>query len=182
MERILAETSDAGDFELRTMALTVLGRDGEARESLKGITGGAHPPIFLTLAQALEALLDGRREEAVATFANIVAAHTDPEAFFMYGACQAHLGDAARALATLAAGVETGFTVPQALAHPWLQSLPREALDPLRARAEAGRAEAERAFEQAGGPALLGMHAGLHGGGVAGREVPPRQRLTDSSF
>jgi hypothetical protein len=36
----------------------------------------------------------------------------------MYKTCQTHLGDAARALATLAAGVETEFTVPQTLAHP----------------------------------------------------------------
>jgi len=171
MERILGETSDAGDFELRTMALEHLGRYDEARASLKHIGGDAYPPMFLTLAGGLTALLDGRREEAVATFAEIVATHTDPEAFFMYAACQAHLGDTERALATLTASVDTGFTVPRALAHPWLESLSRAALDPLRARAEAARGEAERAFEQAGGPALLGMHAG----GVGGREVPPRQ-------
>jgi serine/threonine-protein kinase len=166
MQRILAETSDAGDFELRTMAFFALGRNDEARETLKGIPEASYPPVFLSLERGLRALLDGRREEAKAALADLVASHSDPEALFMYGACQAYAGDAERALPTLVASVEGGFSVPRALGHPWLETLPRPALEPLRARAEAARAEAERAFREAGGPALLGVHPG-------GREAPP---------
>jgi serine/threonine protein kinase len=170
MARVLAETSDAGDSELRTMALEALGRPDEARESLRGNPATAQVPVFAAILRALLALLD-RSPDAADRFAELAAAHTDPEALFMYGACQARVGDSARALRTLVAAVEGGFTVPQALRdHPWLEPL-REAsaFEPLVARAQAARAEAERAFRDAGGPALLGMHAG----GAGGREAPP---------
>jgi hypothetical protein len=97
-----------------------------------------------------------RRTEAADRFAELGATHSDPEAMFMYGTCLGRLGDTARALPTLTACVDGGFGVPLALAHPWLASLRGAALDGLVARAEASRREAEQAFRQAGGPALLG--------------------------
>jgi eukaryotic-like serine/threonine-protein kinase len=155
MERVLAETSDAGDFELRTMAFEALGRRDEARRTLKAETGSPLSPVFVSMQRALQALLD-QKEDAVEAFAELAATHSDPEALFMYGACQARLGDTARALPTLTAAVDGGFAVPQALAHPWLSSLRGAALDALVARAEAARREAEQAYRGAGGPGLLG--------------------------
>jgi serine/threonine protein kinase len=155
MERILAETSDAGDFDLRMMALEALGRSEEARKALRGGARAASPPVFVSLERALLALLD-QKGDAAEAFAEIVASHTDPEALFTYGACQARVGDFARALPTLVASVEGGFAVPQALAHPWLEGLRGPGLDGLVARAEAARVEAGRAFRAAGGPSLLG--------------------------
>jgi tetratricopeptide (TPR) repeat protein len=155
MARVLAETSDAGDSELRTMALEALGRQDEARKSLHATP--VLVPVWATIVQALLALVD-RSPDAAAAFAELAATHTDPEALFMYGACQARVGDTARAHSTLVASVEGGFTVPQALRdHPWLAPL-REAssFGLLIARAEAARDEAERAYQAAGGPALLG--------------------------
>jgi hypothetical protein len=77
----------------------------------------------------------------------------------MYGAGQARVGDGGRALRTLTASVEGGFTVPDGLrVHPWLRSLRGDgSLSPLVERAEAGRAAAARAYLDAGGPALLGV-------------------------
>jgi hypothetical protein len=157
MARVLAETSDAGDSELRTMALEALGRQDEARRSLHATPVAALVPVWASIARALLALVD-RSPDAAAAFAELAAAHTDPEALFMYAACQARVGDTARAHSTLVASVEGGFTVPQALReHPWLAPL-REApsFGPLVERAEAARRVAERDFREAGGPALLG--------------------------
>jgi thioredoxin-like negative regulator of GroEL len=172
MARVLEETSDAGDSELRTMALEALGRADEARRSLHAVPASARVPVFATITRALVALLD-RSPDAAEAFAQLAANHTDPEAVFMYGACQARVGDDARALATVVAAVDRGFRVPAALRdHPWLAPL-REtaAFAPLLARAEAARAEAEHAFRAAGGPALLGLHT--HPGAPGGREAPP---------
>jgi tetratricopeptide (TPR) repeat protein len=157
MARVLAETSDAGDSELRTMALEALGRQDEARRSLHATPVAALVPVWASIARALLALVD-RSPDAAAAFAELAAAHTDPEALFMYAACQARVGDTARAHSTLVASVEGGFTVPQALRdHPWLAPL-RDApsFGTLIERAEAARRAAERAFQEAGGPALLG--------------------------
>jgi serine/threonine protein kinase len=156
MARVLAETSDAGDSELRTMALEALGRQDEARRSLHATPVAALVPVWASIARALLALVD-RSPDAAAAFAELAAAHTDPEALFMYAACQARVGDTARAHSTLVASVEGGFTVPQALRdHPWLAPL-RDApsFGTLVERAEAARRAAERAFQEAGGPALL---------------------------
>ena len=106
---------------------------------------------------ALEALLDGR-QEAFDAFAALTASHGDPEALFMYGACQARIGDAEGAIATLGRSVDGGFTVPQALRdHPWLAPLRGDRrVQALLERADDARREAGRAFLDAGGPALLG--------------------------
>jgi serine/threonine protein kinase len=157
MERVIAETSDAGDFELRTMAFEALGRLEEARRTIERPTASTVAPVFEAMLRALPLLID-RGPETAAAFAELTAGHTDPEALFMYGTCQARVGDVPSALATLAAAVEGGFTVPQALReHPWLVSVRGE--PPMAAvvqRAEAAQREAGRAFLEAGGPALLG--------------------------
>jgi len=158
MERVVGETSDAGDFELRTMAFEALGRRAEARETLNVTTGSPLSPIFAGIRTGLLALLDGR-PEARAAFAELAATHTDPEALFMYGTCQARLADTGPAIATLAASVDGGFAVPRALrGHSWLASVREDpGFTALLDRAEASRREAELAFREAGGPALLGL-------------------------
>ncbi len=44
MERVIAETSDAGDFELRTMAFLALGQEDEARRTLERPVERRSPP------------------------------------------------------------------------------------------------------------------------------------------
>ena len=154
MERVIAETSDAADFELRTMAFEALGRKDEARRTLK--EEAILAPVFATIRRALLALLDGR-EEAAAAFAELAATHGDPEALFMYGACLARVGDTARALATLVAAVDEASPSRGRSPTPGSSRSRGDRLDALRAEAEAARAEAERAFRDAGGPALLGV-------------------------
>jgi hypothetical protein len=156
-ERLVDETSDAADFQLRAMALEGLGRRPEALRSIEALPTTSLTPVFASLRAALTALLSAS-PEAADGFASIVAAHSDPEAFFMYATVQAHFGDAERALSRLTTAVERGFSVPQALLdHPWLALLRgTPAFSALLARAEADRALAVVAFREAGGEALLG--------------------------
>jgi len=105
MAKVLAETSDAGDSELRTMALEALGRQDEARKSLHATPAAALVPVWASIVRALLALVD-RSPDAAAAFAELAATHMDPEALFMYAACQARVGDTAGAHSTLVASVE----------------------------------------------------------------------------
>ncbi len=112
MERVIAETSDAGDFELRTMAFEALGRLEEARRTLERAVTPLGSPVFDAMLRALRAPRRRASPEAAAAFAELAATHTDPEALFMYGSCQARVGDGRGALAALTSAVDGGFTVP----------------------------------------------------------------------
>jgi tetratricopeptide (TPR) repeat protein len=157
MERVVSETSDASDFQLRLMALEALGRRDEALTALKAVQTASLPPVFAAIRTGLLALLEDA-PGAVENFGSFVSSHTDPEAFFMYAAVQAHFGDPERALARLTRAVDGGFTAPQALReHPLfgpLRSAP--AFAGLVERAEARRSQALTAFREAGGETLLG--------------------------
>jgi serine/threonine protein kinase len=154
-EAIIGETSDAADFEIRCLALHAVGRTEEAWRVLRD--GGARPgpPVVEMIVRSFGGLLEGR-PEAVDGLIQMVAAHWDPEALFMYGCSQARLGETGSALVSIARAVEGGFAVPQALRHPWLSALAGPELEALRERAEAARREAEQAFRDAGGATLLG--------------------------
>ncbi|HEX9187705.1 MAG TPA: protein kinase, partial [Vicinamibacteria bacterium] len=121
-ERIVDETTDAHDFELRALALHRLGRTEEAVRVLVEASARPAPPIFRLVSRSV---LDFLRDapEARVSLAETVAAHTDPEALVLYGQTQARLGDTEGALATLTAAVERSFAVPEAFSHPWLEVL-----------------------------------------------------------
>ncbi len=155
-ERIVAETADAGDFQLRVMALEGLGLRDEARRVLAA-AAATLSPVFAAIRSGLARLL-AEEPGAAESFANIVEAHTDPEAFFMYASVQAHFGDREHAFDRLARAVDHGFSVPQALReHPWLAPLrDAEHFGALVERAEADSRLARAAFLEAGGETLLG--------------------------
>jgi serine/threonine protein kinase len=155
-EAVLAETSDAGDFELRCMALHAGGRTDEALRILDENRSKPHSRIAEMFTRAFRAELENA-PDSLAGVSEIADAHADPEALYMYGSWQSLAGGGAAALDTLARAVEGGYTVPQALAHPWLAPLRGERLSALVARAESARDEARRAFDAAGGAALLGL-------------------------
>jgi eukaryotic-like serine/threonine-protein kinase len=157
MERLVAETADAGDFQLRVVALEALGRRDEALRSLEAVPTTTLTPVFAAMRAGLIALFEGA-PGATDAFASLVATHSDPEAFFMYAVVQAHFGDGDRALAGLTNAVDGGFSVAQALReHPWLASLRgRPAFAGLVDRAEERRLQALAAFRDAGGETLLG--------------------------
>jgi serine/threonine protein kinase len=155
-EGVLGDSSDAGDFEIRCMALHAAGRTLEARRLLDESTVRPLPPVLKLVVESFRWLFEGRTETP-AGLAELVAAHTDPEALYLYATCQAQVGEVEQALHTMAAVVEGGYTAPEALLHPWLAPLRGPRLDALVAQAETGRRAAEQAFREAGGPALLGL-------------------------
>jgi serine/threonine protein kinase len=154
-DSVLRNPTDEADVEMRAMALHARGRSAEAVRLLHEASARPLPPVVLQIARSLVSFVEGR-PDAGDSMARTVAEQTDPEAMFMFSCCQARLGDAERAVETLTRAVQGGYRVPRALAHPWLESLRGTALDGLVARAEASRREAEIAFREAGGPALLG--------------------------
>jgi serine/threonine-protein kinase len=156
-ERIVGETTDAGDFELRATALVELGRRPEAIDLLKQLAHRPLPRVFATICQGLLDLLAGT-PGASAQLAEIVRFHKDPEAFFLFSTMLAYFGDVENAMGALVRGVEGGFSVPLALrGHPWLASLRGDERFPgLIERAEADRRAALAVFREAGGEALLG--------------------------
>jgi TolB-like protein/predicted Ser/Thr protein kinase len=156
---IVAEASDAADFQLRSMALEGLGRRDEALRLIDAAPGSL-TPVFAAIRAGMLDLYRGA-PGAVEAFAETVIAHTDPEAFFTYATLQAHFGDHERALARLAIAVERGFSVPEALRrHPWLAALQGAAgFGGLVDRAESDREQALAAYREAGGEKLLGPAA-----------------------
>jgi serine/threonine-protein kinase len=156
MQRIVDETADAHDFELRAMALFELGRVPEALLTLDHRRGPL-APTFDDIRGGLQGLME-RRPGALDRFLEIVDVHTDPEALFLYAGAQARFGDTGGAIVRLRRAVEAGYSAPSALRrHPWLEPIRGEpAFAELVEHAEARHLQALRDFTEAGGPALLG--------------------------
>ncbi|HXY38938.1 MAG TPA: protein kinase [Vicinamibacteria bacterium] len=156
VDRIQEATTDADDFEIRALSLHAVGRTSEALQVMRRAAARALPPVLADVRRDLTALMEGD-PGALHALRSTVALHTDPEALYMYACCLVTGGDRQAAQRALARAVEAGYAVPQALRQTWLAPLRGPALDELVARAESGRAEAERSFREAGGDALLGL-------------------------
>jgi TolB-like protein len=157
-QRIVDETTDLTDFELRALALLALGREHDARRALE--PAKVLSPVFGQVRDGLRALLEGR-EEGLPALRSIVALHTDPEALYVYACVQARFGEPHEALATLQRSIERGYCPAQALRREqWLEGVHGLAgFEALRARADAGRHEALAAFRDAAGDQVLGAAA-----------------------
>ena len=153
------ETTDAGDFELRAMALVALGREMDAVRVLTQDRGKL-APLFANVVVGFRGLIE-HGSDALARWAAFIDTHTDPEALFIYAGAQAHFGDTERGLERLRRSVEGGYSVAEALrSHPWLERLRGSTeFDRLVALAESRQQQALAAFRDAGGEALLGMRS-----------------------
>ena len=91
----------------------------------------------------------------------LASAFHDPEGLYFAARGLARVGEGARALETLAGVVRRGFTIPSLMrADGWLDPIRDDpAFTACLRAAEAGAAEAARAYRDAGGPALLGVAA-----------------------
>ncbi|HUH12084.1 MAG TPA: hypothetical protein VMK65_03205 [Longimicrobiales bacterium] len=161
----------AGDYEaalgaynvadigyMEAVALTALGRGEEAVERLRereALTpDGSLVLLYIT---SLRALLEGEREESVATIRRGVPLQRDGEGIYYVSRQLAFMGQAEEALEGLGRSLESGyFCYPAAARDPWLDGLRDQAgfqrwLERLRVRHE----QAAAAFRAAGGPRLL---------------------------
>jgi non-specific serine/threonine protein kinase len=109
--------------------------------------------------RSLHALLEGDRDECVASLGALSQEFGDPEGFYYVGRAMAKVGDVDRAIAVLRRAVEKGFFCLAVLVDdPWLASLRgRDEFAEAIARAERGHADAVAAFAAAAGDRLLGV-------------------------
>jgi TolB-like protein len=159
-EAVLAETGDRDDIELRLFALRALGRHDEEKGHVDRLPPESPIPVLQRIHQIVNAFVNDDLDRARPVLWKTANAHTDPEALFIYGSGLAHVGDVEGAVAILTRAVSGGFLLPEAWQHPWVAGLADRAdVAPLLTRAEAGKEEAERVFQEAGGPELLGLGA-----------------------
>jgi eukaryotic-like serine/threonine-protein kinase len=161
----------AGDYEaalgaynvadigyMEALALTALGRGKEATERLREREALTPEGSFVLLYNtSLRALLEGEREESVATIRRGAPLQRDGEGIYYVSRQLAFMGYAEDALEALERSLEAGyFCYPAAARDPWLNGL-RELegfqrwLERVRVRHE----QAAAAFRAAGGPRLL---------------------------
>ncbi len=156
------ETS-ASDYGYGTgLVLAMLGRVEEAvsllqqRELAKPWRLGK---LYLT---SLRALLEGKREESLASSEELMqATFRDPEGMYYLARQFAYLDQVAPALEMLSRAIHGGFFChPAMLRDPWLDSLrTRAEFKALLNKAQQLRREACAAFLAGGGDSLLGIHS-----------------------
>lgn len=140
------------------IALVALGRSGEAVERLRAreaMTPGG--PALMLWVTSLRAMLEGKRDESLATLAVGAAGQRDGEALYYAGRQLAFMDEYDSAMANLQRSLARGyFCYPALITDPWLEGLREK--DEFNAYAAAARARHERAadaFEVAGGRRLL---------------------------
>ncbi len=166
MARVLAETSDAGDSELRTMALEALGRQDEARKSLHADPGPrpwsrCGPRSCGPCSPSSTGARTRPRPSPSWPPRTRTPRRSSCTGPARPGSATPH-ARSPRSSPPSRAG--SPFRRPCAITRGWRRSGRRRPSGALVARAEAARSEAERAFRAAGGPALLGPHGGARGG------------------
>jgi serine/threonine protein kinase/tetratricopeptide (TPR) repeat protein len=148
-----------GDEGIRIIGLGLKGRRDEARQAL-GQLGGLHIPAFRPWRECLEAWLDGRPADMIATISTLkgLTIMDDPEAIFQIGWLLCDVGQLERGLDDIRRAVAKGyFVAPTLQARPEFDALRgHPGFQALLAEAEAGRERALHAFREAGGERLLG--------------------------
>jgi adenylate cyclase len=141
----------------RNVALTMLGRESEALESLRTIDERIASRM-VSFTSSLRLLLNGNSDESINMMAPLRDIR-DPEARYFVGRHLAYLGDHAGALQSMEWAVDNGFFCTPAVARdPWLDGLrANPAFAALVSRAEARHRDAVVAFLSAEGDRVLGL-------------------------
>ena len=136
------------------LSLDALGRGAEALASLPPT-----PPIL----EAARALIEGRRDDSVASMTAAAVTVVDPEVSYYAARHFAHLAEPRLALDALTRATDGGYFCESGLIDdPWFGAVRDDAaFQPLLQRAGEGRASAERSFRDAGGAELLGATVAL---------------------
>ena len=155
-ERVLELDQETIPY-LRSVALAMLGRDGEALDALKRIERVASN-VLLVFTSATEQLLDGRAAESVETLRTLLNMR-DPEGRYYVARHYARAGEPELALGALDYSVDNGFfCVPAMIRDPWLDSLrTRPRFNDALRRAQTRHRDAVVAFLGAKGDQVLGV-------------------------
>ena len=160
---MLGEYERVLDFEAedipyaRNVALTMLGRENEALDSLRSIDERVASRM-VSFTSALRLLLHGRTDESIAALAPLRDIR-DPEARYYVGRHLAYAGEHAGALEAIEWAVDNGFFCTPAVARdPWLDGLrANPAFGAIVTRAEARHRDAVVTFLSAEGDRVLGL-------------------------
>ena len=138
-----------------------LGDPANPRAVLNGVSIESVPPAFLRSFEAIAAFLNRQAVDAVPAIEAAIAAHVDPEAWFLFGVLLLRAGVAERGLRVVGDAVRAGYTPASTLAG-------NQAFDAVRGQAAFKAIEDEAwrrmrmnqdMFEAAGGPEMLGLPA-----------------------
>ena len=147
------------DDGIRVIALGLAGRHDEARRVLTAMRGGSRIPVFRSWTAYLAAWLDRHPMDMVVDESlGPLKIQEDPEAMFQQGWLLCDVGEYERGFDYLRRAVSKGYFVASTLSdRPQFDGLrDRPEFQQLLRGAEHGRGRALRAFEEAGGPRLLG--------------------------
>jgi serine/threonine protein kinase/tetratricopeptide (TPR) repeat protein len=141
--------------------MAAIGHEAVAGRAVQELNIKNVPPAFQRSVDAVIAAYTKPPDEATVFIEQAMAAHTDPEALFLFGAMMIRIGKSERGLEVASAAVRGGYSPALTLAH-------NQSFDAVRGHAtfvamqeEAQRAmrAAQQMFEAAGGPEMLGMPA-----------------------
>lgn len=160
-EEAIAHDDDEMRF-VRHYSLPFLGRTEEAISGLIELERSAVPGLVTEMVVATRSALQGRREECVQVSRKLLTSRfRDPEGLYFAARQLAFVGETELALSVMADVVSRGFVcLPVIKRDPWLDPL-RES-DRFAAILDTAETEFQITrdrFEQAGGPALLGVSA-----------------------
>jgi TolB-like protein len=141
--------------------LAALGDADTARRVVSGVDIAQVPPAFRRSYGAVVALHNGSPEEATAAIEEAMGVHSDPEALFIFGAMLIRVNRLDRGLDVVGRAVRSGyapvFTLQQS--GPFDVVRDRDDFKAIFDDAVAQMRAAQRRFEAAGGPDMLGMPA-----------------------
>lgn len=157
------ETSDRDFGYALALSLAALGRTEEAVSTLRNREQLMSPRFGKLYLTSLRALLEGKREESLASSEELMkATFRDPEGMYYQARQLSYLGAEAEALEMLSRSIRNGFfCYPAMVRDPWLDSLRgRPGFTSLLREADERYREGVASFVKAGGDALLGVRAG----------------------
>ncbi len=148
------------DDGIRVIGLGLAGRREEAKQRLADMRHASRLPIFHSWIEYLTAWLERRPAEMLVRMSATVSLkiQEDPEAIFQQGWLLCDVGEHEAGLVDLRRAVQKGYFVAATLAErPQFDALRgTPAFQALLEEAQAGRARALAAFQEAGGERLLG--------------------------
>jgi TolB-like protein/tetratricopeptide (TPR) repeat protein len=142
-------------------ALAAIGDEATAARVLQMIDVGAVPPAFRLSLEAAVALHTEPAAQAIAAIDRGMNSHYDPEALFLYGGMLVRAGDHDRGVGVIRNAIDSGYWPVLTLANNRTFDGVREHTNFKRLEddAQRGMRRAQRMFEDAGGPEMLGLPA-----------------------
>jgi hypothetical protein len=155
---VIAAKFDASSHNA-LFGIGTLGRLDLAVESVRTVDLNTVPPAFRVSVEATVAAATEPPAQAREKVERAIAAHTDPEALFLFGVVLIRLDAVERGLGLIGDMVGAGYTPADTLHRNWVFDRVRAnpAYAPIAQRASAAMASARAVFEREGGPALLGL-------------------------